>query len=578
LAANSGHSPYLDTFPDGPYIWYRVFTSSSDPSGRGDPASRLMTKTSRFRAATSIAVLTFAFPGLLYGQTASKIRRIPAGVTVKAVTPGSVKLAPGADATATLEGAGLDSSGLTLKVLRKDGSTAKGQVTAELGKISGSSSRKMKIRAADGAPAGIYAVILETPGREISLPFQAEVIVAKTVPVSKAMRQAPVFEGAAATPPQPVTGTGADPKALSQVPGKRTAPSFSPAVPAASSQPFTVTAPAGIPAGSFAPLRRGKKAPEYAKPPSFDAASAPVTMTAPASLPTGTFGRMALKRAGEGKGAAAGVQPELPRADAPEIPPAALQPKTMMGLPGASGPAQRLYCPDEHANPVSLPAPPYDEEEGDCALIGRGDQIERWLAAVEAIAEACNARREGYWREVEYRYENLNAQLRALPDRPPSGLMCGSDSSSSPPGPLPGYPRDGWRYTFELKSLGEDVLHYCEMVDGLIEPLVSACHRINYFIECGGGVNDAARPMFQERLDDGMDRSRGAHERSVEFYNRSLLEFGWSHFREYFDESRICCDPDGCTDLAPLADPIGGTDESRRPMRMESPAPPPEED
>ena len=68
--------------------------------------------------------------------------------------------------------------------------------------------------------------------------------------------------------------------------------------------------------------------------------------------------------------------------------------------PGMELVSDYLICPTIPYTAPVIPPGPYDEELGDCALIGKSEEIETWLTALEQIAANCLANREPNWSDT----------------------------------------------------------------------------------------------------------------------------------------------------------------------------------
>jgi hypothetical protein len=214
-----------------------------------------------------------------------------------------------------------------------------------------------------------------------------------------------------------------------------------------------------------------------------------------------------------------------------------------------------LVCPRIPSTSALLPPAPYDEELGDCALVGRSEEIEAWLAELERIAASCRANRETNWASVLEVREDLDSQIDRLEDLSLGpGFMhaaCPSHGLGEPAEPLEGDRSPTHHYTDWLKSIGEDVGQYCTMIDELVKPLWQACDEINFYLDC-----EAPHPEQYHSLIEGeMNAAEIGYNYTDSFYTNVLQTFGWGNFRTYFNEASIDCTL--VQPPAPISAPIG---------------------
>lgn len=240
-----------------------------------------------------------------------------------------------------------------------------------------------------------------------------------------------------------------------------------------------------------------------------------------------------------------------------------------------------LTCPETTRTKTAIPPLPFDKDANDCALIGRGDEIEAFLTAMERIAASCLARRESAWEATQDAYENLLAQINALAPEPEEGQgmdnflieaapLCTRiepiDGEIAPAGPMD---EEGEYYTNWLRRIRDNVEKYCEMIDEFSEPLVKACEHINTelpcFIEHYGGVPDSYKEAYRGRLAGKHNAATLKYEYTDFFYTNTLQTYGWGNFREYYHEESIECPGKEMTVKEPV--PLSPQD-SIRPMPL----------
>lgn len=213
-----------------------------------------------------------------------------------------------------------------------------------------------------------------------------------------------------------------------------------------------------------------------------------------------------------------------------------------------------LVCPSIPSTAALLPLAPYDEELGDCALIGRSGEIEVWLTELEQIAESCYANRETNWADTLAARDNLDSQIDELElegvetvtpqiDELEHGLallveeacpIYGNPELSEPSEP---FPPPTHYYTIWLKTIGENVGEYCTMIDELVKPLWQACDEINFYQDC-----QAPNPeQYHSIIEWKMNAAQINYDYTDFFYTNTLQTYGWGNFRVYFNEASIDC-------------------------------------
>jgi len=210
----------------------------------------------------------------------------------------------------------------------------------------------------------------------------------------------------------------------------------------------------------------------------------------------------------------------------------------------------KLVCPSIPSTDALLPPAPYDEELGDCALIGRSGEIEVWLTELEQIAASCYANRETNWADTLAARDNLNSQIDELEDelevvedlQDPSLVlmapeMCPIYGSPEPLEPSEPFPPPTHYYTEWLKRIGENVGEYCTMIDELVKPLWQACDEINFYQDC-----QAPNPeQYHSIIEWQMNAAQINYDYTDFFYTNTLQTYGWGNFRMYFNEAYIDC-------------------------------------
>ena len=215
-------------------------------------------------------------------------------------------------------------------------------------------------------------------------------------------------------------------------------------------------------------------------------------------------------------------------------------------MPEAVLPTSNLVCPIMPSTDALLPPAPYDEELGDCALIGKSGEIEDWLTELEQIAASCYANRETNWADTLAARDNLNSQIDDLEviesPQDPSEItmaleMCPIYGNPEPSAPLGAFPTPTHYYTEWLKTIGENVGKYCTLVDELVKPLWQACDEINFYQDC-----QAPNPeQYHSIIEWKMNAAQINYNYTDFFYTNTLQTYGWGNFRLYFNEAYINC-------------------------------------
>lgn len=211
-------------------------------------------------------------------------------------------------------------------------------------------------------------------------------------------------------------------------------------------------------------------------------------------------------------------------------------------IPGEILSLAYLSCPNIPNTNRRISLAPYNEEIGDCALIGKSEEIEAWLTELEGIAESCRANREPNWATTLAARDNLDAKIDGLeatetgPTFPglcswPGGIGDDGTGSSN-------IPFSNLYYTEWLKRIGADVKKYCTMIDEIVKPLWQACKEINYLQYC-----QAPNPeQYHSIVEWKMNAAQINYDYTDFFYTNTLQAYGWDDFRKEFNESSIAVD------------------------------------
>jgi hypothetical protein len=226
-----------------------------------------------------------------------------------------------------------------------------------------------------------------------------------------------------------------------------------------------------------------------------------------------------------------------PQGDAPAL--ASVTPSSPTLLPIKT----ELVCPMIPSTAVLLPPAPYDEQLGDCALIGKSEEIEAWLTALEQIAASCQANRATNWSNALVARADLDSQIDEFVKGPQDLNLCTPYGSPEPAGAAEGSPLPTHYYTRWLKSIGENVGEYCTMIDELVQPLWQACDEINFSL----GKCQTDPEWYHSIVNTKMNVAQINFNYTDFFYTDTLQTSGWGNFRLYYSEAS-----NGCSNVDPI--------------------------
>ena len=160
---------------------------------------------------------------------------------------------------------------------------------------------------------------------------------------------------------------------------------------------------------------------------------------------------------------------------------------------------------------IALPSPPYSYDDGDCAMLGKEEEIAAYVESLKEIALSCfDATGEKYENVLDDK-DKLDEEIDNLP--PPDPELENRLHPAMPVRPLedsldshdPDFDRDENRvFTEYLISIREAALGVCEQKDRISEVLFEKCQDINadlrYYDREYKGVPDSAKEGFHSRL------------------------------------------------------------------------------
>jgi hypothetical protein len=214
-----------------------------------------------------------------------------------------------------------------------------------------------------------------------------------------------------------------------------------------------------------------------------------------------------------------------------------------------------LICPIVPETTITMPPPPYDEDVGDCALIGKSQEIEIWLTALEQIALSCQSNLDTNWATTLTVRDRLANKVNEL-EQGESKLAQEEDATNQPiqdvfqadcldyPTSSDNFSTSGSfiistvNYTDMLMDLTENVEKYCKMINELVMPLWLACDEINYYQE---NCSTADFMSYHHIIESQMEVAQTNYEDINYIFTNNIQLNGWEAFRNEFSESSIDC-------------------------------------
>ncbi len=206
-------------------------------------------------------------------------------------------------------------------------------------------------------------------------------------------------------------------------------------------------------------------------------------------------------------------------------------------IPNLTLSSKYLDCPSIPTTFIIIPSPPHDEQVGDCALIGRTEEIETWLNELEAIAESCRATRESKWSATLATREHLDAKIDMLQEGHTFLEACDYPGLTVNPGnAVVTNIAPTHYYTNWLMVIRSDVEKYCNTIDEIVKPLWQACTEINFYQDC-----QAPNPVeYHLLIKWGMNSAQAKYDQTDSLYTH-LQTWGWDEFRTRFYGTTLYC-------------------------------------
>jgi len=205
-----------------------------------------------------------------------------------------------------------------------------------------------------------------------------------------------------------------------------------------------------------------------------------------------------------------------------------------------------LTCAIIPSTDLLIPPKPYDEVVGDCALVGKSEEVEIWLTELESITESCRADREPNWEDTLATRVSLDSRIDNLEEVGPLPTptnwrdgdleeVCYFNYGNAELPDEYRYPLPSHYYTYWLMRISDNVEKYCTMIDELIKPLQQACDEINYYQDCQNLDVDKYHAIVEAR----MNIAQTKYDSTELFFTYNLQTLGWENFRQEFDEPSL---------------------------------------
>jgi hypothetical protein len=208
-----------------------------------------------------------------------------------------------------------------------------------------------------------------------------------------------------------------------------------------------------------------------------------------------------------------------------------------------------MVCPKLQLPALNLPPAPFDEEIGDCSLLGRSSEISAYVKYLEHLAEQCNIRSPEIMQHVITVKSDLNRQVGQLPigtERAPD-FSCFINPNSEPscseepvePAEKSVYEeKQGGEYTFWLKRLRDGTLDYCKSVYESEKPLLDECGKIKRLTEACKGTRPGTVVEYQSGIEAAYKKAIDNSVITGSLYEKNLKK-DFANFKLKYNEALL---------------------------------------
>lgn len=215
-----------------------------------------------------------------------------------------------------------------------------------------------------------------------------------------------------------------------------------------------------------------------------------------------------------------------------------------------------MVCPKLQMPELNLPPAPFDEDAGDCALLGKSSEINAYVKYLGHLADQCNIRSPEIMQHVITVKSNINRQVSQLPigtERAPD-FSCFANGPPASELPCPEEPvelvekkvyddKQGWTYTIWLERLRDSTLDYCQSVYGSEKPLLDECGKIKRLTETCRGTRPGTIVEYQSGIEAAYKKVHGNTVIADSLYGETLKNYFADFKLKYKEDVLDYCVP-----------------------------------